>query len=61
MSPGAGGALNGGGGGAGIGLLLLAAMTAAAAFAPPRAKQRVRALFAVPRPHPFLLRLERPD
>jgi hypothetical protein len=59
MSPGAGGALNGGG--AGIGLILLALMTAAAAFAPPRAKQRVRTLFAVPRPHPFLLRLERPD
>jgi hypothetical protein len=60
MSPGAGGTF-GGGSGAGIGLLMLALLAAAAAFAPPGATQRVRALFAVPRPHPFLLRLERPD
>jgi hypothetical protein len=60
MSPGAGGAL-GGGNAAGIGFLLLALALTAAAVAPPRAKRRVRTLFAAPRPHPFLLRLERPD
>jgi hypothetical protein len=59
VSPGAGGALAGGG--AGIVLLLLAVIAAAAGFAPPGATRRVRALFTAPRPHPFLLRLERPD
>jgi hypothetical protein len=60
VSPGAGGALSGGGG-AGLVLLLLALMAATAGLVPPRATQRPLALFAAPRPHPFLLRLERPD
>jgi len=60
LSPGAGGAFSGGGG-AGLVLLLLAVMAATAGLVPPDATRRLLPLFAAPRPHPFLLRLERPD
>jgi hypothetical protein len=60
LSPGAGGAFSGGGG-AGLVLLLLALIAATAGLVPPDATRRLLALFAAPRPHPFLLRLERPD
>jgi hypothetical protein len=60
LPAGAGGAVGGSTATAG-GLLLLALIVAAAAFAPPGLTRSFRALLAALRPHPYLLRLERPD
>jgi membrane-associated protease RseP (regulator of RpoE activity) len=57
--------LTGGAGGAastgGIALLLFALAAEGAILAVPGFRRRIAGLFAVPRPYPYLLRLERPD
>jgi hypothetical protein len=60
LPAGAGGAVGGSAGATGF-LLLFGLALAAAALAPPGLSRRFRALLAALRPHPFLLRLERPD
>jgi hypothetical protein len=55
------GAAGPGGSGFGVGLLLFALAAELAVFGLPYLGRRVLPLLAAPRPHPYLLQLERPD